>query len=89
MFGLGVEAGRRSGCAPAVYNAGNEIAVRAFLEGQIRFPEIVDVVRQAMDHVGIDGVRDIQDVVAVDATARRVATEVATRLGNARMGTTR
>jgi 1-deoxy-D-xylulose-5-phosphate reductoisomerase len=88
MFDLGMEAGRRSGCAPAVYNASNEIAVQAFLEHRIRFPEIADVVREALDHVGTYEVRDMDDVIAADAAARLIAAEVVARLGGARMGTT-
>jgi len=88
MFSLGEEAGRRSGIAPAVYNAANEIAVQAFLEDRIRFPEIADVVREAMDRLGIGEIRDIDDVTAADAAARSVATEAAARLGEATMGTT-
>lgn len=75
MFSLGVEAGRRSGCAPAVYNAGNEIAVQAFLEDRIRFTGIPEVVGRTMDRIGADEPRDLDDVIAVDAAARAVAAE--------------
>ncbi len=86
MFALGIEAGRRSGCAPAVYNAANEVAVQAFLEDRIRFPEIADVVLGAMDRVGASEVHDMDDVIAADAAARGTAAEGAGRLGDARMG---
>jgi len=88
MFGLGVEAGRRSGCVPAVYNAANEVAVQAFLEDRIRFPEIADSVQEAMERVGADELRDMDDVVAADAAGRAVAAEVAARLGETRIETT-
>lgn len=88
MFALGVEAGRRSGCSPAVYNAANEIAVQAFLADRIRFPEIASTVREAMDRVGSSAVRDIDDILDVDSAARAVATEVADGLSAARTGTT-
>ncbi|GMV04722.1 MAG: 1-deoxy-D-xylulose 5-phosphate reductoisomerase [Gemmatimonadota bacterium] len=88
LFGLGVEAGRRGGCAPAVYNAGNEIAVQAFLEGKIRFPEMADVVTAALEGVGTHEVRDADDVLAADLAARKLATQAAERLGEARTGTT-
>jgi 1-deoxy-D-xylulose-5-phosphate reductoisomerase len=88
MFRLGVDAGRGSGCLPAVYNAANEVAVQAFLEDRIRFPEIPDVVRRAMERAGADRVRDLDDVIAVDAAARATAAEEVGRLGEARMGTT-
>jgi len=88
MFALGVDAGRRSGCAPAVYNAANEVAVKAFLEDRISFPEIADVVAEAMDRTGTSDLRDIDDVIAVDTAAREMAVDVTVRLGEARMGTT-
>lgn len=88
MFSLGVEAGRRSGCAPAVYNAANEVAVAAFLEGRVRFPEIADVVGTALDRIGSSSVRDLDDIVAADEAARTAATEASERLGNTSMGTT-
>ena len=88
MFGLGVEAGRRSGSAPAVYNAANEVAVHAFLEDRLRFPEIADVVGKVLDCAGSDEIRDIDDVIAVDAAAREAAREAVARLREARMGST-
>ena len=88
LFGLGTEAGANGGAAPAVYNAGNEIAVQAFLEGRIRFPEMADVVSEAIEEVGAGQLTNVADVLAVDGAARVVATEVARRLGEATMGTT-
>ena len=88
MFSLGVEAGRRSGCAPAVYNAANEIAVQAFLEDRIRFAEISVVVEAAMERIGVSEITDMNDVSAVDAAARVVANEVAARVGKKRVETT-
>ena len=87
LFGLGVEAGAKGGAVPAAYNAGNEIAVHAFLEGRIRFPEMADVVCGAIEGVGVGQLTSVEDVLAVDGTARAVATEVVHRLGEARMGT--
>jgi 1-deoxy-D-xylulose-5-phosphate reductoisomerase len=86
LFALGGEAGRRGGCAPAVYNAGNEIAVQAFLEGRVRFPEMAEVVHQTMEKVGSHNVRNVEDVMAADAEARDVAVETVRRLGEARAG---
>jgi 1-deoxy-D-xylulose-5-phosphate reductoisomerase len=88
MFALGVEAGRRSGCAPAVYNAANEVAVQAFLEGRIRFPEIPEVVGTAMDRIGVSELTEMDDVTAADAAARVVAADAAAALGDANIGTT-
>ena len=81
LFGMGVAAGRRGGCAPAVYNAGNEIAVQAFLEERISFPEMAEVVQAALDGVGTHEVHTVEDVLAADAAARRLARQAAERLG--------
>jgi 1-deoxy-D-xylulose-5-phosphate reductoisomerase len=86
LFGLGFEAGRRGGCGPAVYNAGNEIGVQAFLEGKIRFPEMAEVVHETMEQVGADAARDVKDVLTADAEARSVASEAVRRLADARAG---
>ncbi|MBM4182817.1 MAG: 1-deoxy-D-xylulose-5-phosphate reductoisomerase [Gemmatimonadetes bacterium] len=83
LFGLGAEAGRRGGRAPVVYNAGNEVAVQAFLEGRIRFPEMADVVNEAMEQVGSGDVRSVEDVLSADADARRVAAVSVQRLAAA------
>jgi 1-deoxy-D-xylulose-5-phosphate reductoisomerase len=83
LFGLGAEAGRRAGRAPVVYNAGNEVAVQAFLEGRIRFPEMADVVSEAIGKVGAGEVHGVEDVLSADREARRVATEATQRLANA------
>jgi 1-deoxy-D-xylulose-5-phosphate reductoisomerase len=88
MFELGVEAGRRSGCVPAVYNAANEIAVQAFLDERLAFSEIAEVVEETIDRAGTSALRDIDDVIAADAAARVVAAEAAARRGEAKMGTT-
>ncbi len=86
LFEIGVLAGRASGCAPAVYNAANEIAVQAFLESTIRFPEMADLVSGTIDRIGNSAVTGVEDVLEIDRSARLVATEVAHRLGKARVG---
>jgi 1-deoxy-D-xylulose-5-phosphate reductoisomerase len=89
MFVLGEEAGRRGGCAPAVYNASNEVAVQAFLDDTIRFPEIASVVGETLDRVGASQIRDLEDVLDADGAARTIASEAAARMQEARTGTTR
>ncbi len=81
MYELGVEAGRRSGSAPAVYNAANEVAVEAFLEGRIRFHDISRIVESTMDAVGATPLGGLDDVIAADRAARRVAREGAGSMG--------
>ena len=76
MFDLGVEAGRSGGTAPATYNAANEIAVRAFLEGRLGFPGIPAVVEKVLASSGATGqAESIEHLVEVDAEARARAEE--------------
>ena len=88
LFGLGVEAGRRGGCAAAVYNAGNEIAVQAFLEERVRFTDMADVVSAALEGVGTHEIHAVEDVLAADAAARRFALATVERLERVRTETT-
>lgn len=66
-------AAEAGGAAPAVLNAANEVAVAAFLAGQIAFTRIAVVVEQVLErHVpGAPG--SLADVIASDAGARRQA----------------
>jgi 1-deoxy-D-xylulose-5-phosphate reductoisomerase len=89
LFKVGVHAGRTGGCAPAVYNAANEIAVQAFLESTIRFPEMADLVSETIDRIGNSAVTGIKDVLEVDQAARSVATEVAHSLSKTKVEVTR
>jgi 1-deoxy-D-xylulose-5-phosphate reductoisomerase len=75
-FALGVEAGRVGGTAPAVFNAANEVAVAAFLAGDLPFPgiaELIDRVLAAHDPVAVDSVGT---VLAADREARVMAQRI-------------
>jgi 1-deoxy-D-xylulose-5-phosphate reductoisomerase len=66
-------AGTSGGTFPCAYNAANEVAVAAFLDGRIRFPEIGDTVAAALEQVDGAPARDLADLVSADAEARRAA----------------
>jgi 1-deoxy-D-xylulose-5-phosphate reductoisomerase len=70
-FALGVAAGRSGGTAPAIYNAANEVAVAAFLDGRIGFPQIPEAIDAALQTGSGGGIEAIEDVLAADADARR------------------
>ncbi|MEA3501539.1 MAG: 1-deoxy-D-xylulose-5-phosphate reductoisomerase [Actinomycetota bacterium] len=72
---LGYEAGRRGGNGPAVLNAADEVAVGAFLDGRIRFAEIVDVVANALESVPPEPIATLAEALAADAAGRAAATE--------------
>jgi 1-deoxy-D-xylulose-5-phosphate reductoisomerase len=75
LFGLGVEAGRRGGSAPAAFNAANEVAVEAFLAERIRFDEMAEVVAESIERTGAGSVTDLSDVLTADREARATARE--------------
>ena len=60
--------------ATVVLNAANEIAVAAFLNGQIRLTDIADINAQALDEIQVsvlDETADIEDILAIDKIARQ------------------
>ena len=73
---LAYDAGRRGGTAPAWLSAANEVAVDAFLAGNLRWNEIPDVC------VGVLAMHDgatphtVDDVIDADAQARRIARDL-------------
>jgi 1-deoxy-D-xylulose-5-phosphate reductoisomerase len=75
LLALAREAGERGGTFPCAFNAANEVAVAAFLEGRLPFLGIAELVEHAL--AGVDGTpaRDLDDLTAADAEARRAAQE--------------
>jgi 1-deoxy-D-xylulose-5-phosphate reductoisomerase len=80
-LGLAFAAGRLGGTGPAWLNAGNEVAVEAFIAGRIPWLAIPDVLEAVLArHDG--AVPDSVDaVIAADALARRLATSVIEEIG--------
>ncbi len=78
---LAYQAGRAGGSAPAWLNAANEVAVTAFLEGRIAWPAIADVVAATLDGYDASELVEIEDVLAADAAARRIAAAAVARRG--------
>ena len=72
---LGIEAGRRGGAAPAVYNAGNERAVALFLEGRISFGEIPRAIESALAALSDAPGGSREALLAADAAARHHVSE--------------
>ncbi len=68
-------AGERGGTAPAVYNAANEVAVDAFHDGRLRFPDIVSTVAHVLDRHDVPSKEHltVDDVLAADSWARAEA----------------
>jgi 1-deoxy-D-xylulose-5-phosphate reductoisomerase len=70
---LAYQALENGGTMPAVMNAANEIAVQAFLEGRIRFPEIAQVIDATMHQHARKNLDSLETVLEADSWARAVA----------------
>jgi len=73
LLRLAREAGESGRTYPCAFNAANEVAVAAFLEGRIGFLDIAATVEETLTHVGGDTAGNLDELVAVDEEARRVA----------------
>ena len=71
---LARRAGETSGTLPAVMNAANEVAVAAFLNRHLRFPQIWETVAQVMDRHHTVAHPDLDAILAADQWARAEAT---------------
>jgi 1-deoxy-D-xylulose-5-phosphate reductoisomerase len=61
------------GGAPTTLNAANEVAVQAFLSRHIGFLDIARVVERTVEQLAGSGIGDLDDIMALDASARRIA----------------
>jgi len=73
MLRLARQAGQAGGTAPCAFNAANEVAVAAFLEGRLPFLGIADVVADTLDRADTSRARDLDDLVDADRRARELA----------------
>ncbi len=71
---LARRAGETGGTLPAVMNAANEVAVAAFLNRHLRFPQIWETVAQVMDRHHTVAHPDLDAILAADQWARAEAT---------------
>ena len=77
FLGLAKEAITLGGAMPAVMNAADEIAVDAFLSGKISFTDIFRTVTSTFDKMRYaQGLTTLDDIVASDREARRIAKEL-------------
>ena len=76
---LAMEALQAGGSAPCILNAANEVAVAAFIGGQVSFLDIAAIVGDTLARVDAHDCLTIADVVALDAAARRTATTATER----------
>jgi 1-deoxy-D-xylulose-5-phosphate reductoisomerase len=70
---LAREAAQAGGTAPAMLNAANEVAVAAFLERRIRFPEIASIIEDVLHAEPAQAVENLDTVLVADGRARGLA----------------
>lgn len=73
-------AAEAGGGTPAMLNAANEVAVAAFLAGQIGFLDIGRIVEEVLEQGAPPPVNSIDDIWSIDQAARQQAGRLATEL---------
>ncbi|HLP43057.1 MAG TPA: 1-deoxy-D-xylulose-5-phosphate reductoisomerase, partial [Fibrobacteria bacterium] len=81
---LAYRAGRMGGTAPAILNAANEVAVASFLDDELHFNGIPEVLAAVLEVAEVETAPDLDRVIAADAWAREAATERIRALGPGR-----
>jgi 1-deoxy-D-xylulose-5-phosphate reductoisomerase len=70
---LAVEAGREGGCAPAILNAANEIAVERFLKREIRYIDIPKIIETSLNKIITDKELSPEALLNIDKETRQYA----------------
>lgn len=69
-LGLAREVARTGGTAPAMLNAANEVAVEAFLAGEVGFDRITELVAGTLDQLPVENTLELETVLEADRAAR-------------------
>jgi 1-deoxy-D-xylulose-5-phosphate reductoisomerase len=72
LLALARDAGERGGTYPCAFNAANEVAVAAFLDGRVGFLEIASRVEDVLARVDGDPAADLDELRAADRRAREL-----------------
>jgi 1-deoxy-D-xylulose-5-phosphate reductoisomerase len=78
---LARQAAEAGNSAPAMLNAANEVAVAAFLEERVRYPEIASIIEEVLSLEPVVAVDDLDAVFTADAKARLLAGQWLSRHG--------
>ncbi len=70
------EAGKIGGSCPCIFNAANEVAVNAFLNGQIKFLDIYRVIEETMNHRQVIQNPNLETLINEDKESRIYAKSV-------------
>jgi 1-deoxy-D-xylulose-5-phosphate reductoisomerase len=76
LLALAREAGEKGGTYPCAYNAANEVAVAAFLEGRVGFLDIAALVADVLGRVDGAAARDLEELGEADRRARELVERV-------------
>ncbi len=74
---LGYEVAKTGGTAGAVFNASNEQAVELFIKGQIKFGEIIDLVKNVLDKHKFNPEPELEELFEIDKWAREEVLKIA------------
>ena len=77
LLALARSAGERGGTYPCAFNAANEVAVAAFLEGRLPFLGLAATVEETLAEVDGAPARELSELVEADREARRLAERAA------------
>ena len=77
---LAFEAQKSGGTSPLIMNAANEIAVAAFLEGKIKFPDIYHVVARVLDQLEPEAIESVEMIMHADTHVRHHTIDVLEKL---------
>ncbi|WP_455208953.1 1-deoxy-D-xylulose-5-phosphate reductoisomerase [Kaarinaea lacus] len=72
---LAIDAMRAGGTSSTVLNAANEIAVQAFLDGEIAFTDIANIIEYALSQVTVKVVDNLDTVLTTDVLTRQISRE--------------
>ncbi len=67
---MAIEAAKKGGSMPVVFNAANEEAVRKFLKEEISFLDIYEIIRQSMDRHSVVKHPELEEILAVEKDTR-------------------
>lgn len=76
-------AAEQGGATPAILNAANEVAVAAFLNGQIGFLDIANLVSSTLDGYSPNAPHSLDHLFSIDAAARNYANGLMEKLPHA------
>lgn len=72
LLGLAFDLLRRGGCSTLAFNAADEVAVHAFIQGTVSFTKLTDAVQRTLDHHWEDRVTSLDQILELDRKARSI-----------------